>query len=847
MYDRASNISTGGMSLAVNGLSNEGRSRVGDYLNDKFQNVGDLENIDNLLAKIKEQQVLLQSQLSEAKAEQKKAEEDCQSHARSLQKRAEEHEVRQDDLDRRLQTLTQSEVSEDAIRKFDQVMVKLRRVDIADGYLKTIQEAEKLDKRARDILESNPEAAVNTYQSLQRLLRGLQEAQILAEGGAPHLLDEIAALTKDLYDHAKAKWSSKLTEVLGKMGWPKKNMNLLGNNTIDWSQYTELLLRLQEPGLLRTEMDTTSLTNQPVVLLPLSVMVQPLALRFAFHFYGEKPTNRLDKPEYFFSHILDLMEQHSDFLNNFLQPILDKRIQQDDRLDLVYTDAVSSFITAMLPMVSAKCLSLLPQLTSQPQLMSHFVHELMSFDDTLQQWWTYSPYAGPLGQWKGLTWDMLTKHNYFDAWLLLEKNFALSRYKKIRDDPDSNKIDFEGLEEYRTKPTRGAIRVNDLLETITDRYRRLASFSQKMKFLIDVQLSIFDDYHSHLHGVFQAYRTSSHTAGRMLSGQSAEEAMGQKGLEALLKIFGSAEYLERKMIDWSDDVFFLELWDELQDRASQNTDGNNQVGRNLSIDEVAAKTSASIRHADEILESEGGALFDETAASYRRLRELSEGEIARLVEVNVRNAIKPFLEVSIWASLSTTTSDIAQLAPTSALDTFDQTTSPLFSLLARVLAVSPLRRIVKKACQTVQTEVLDRLLTRHNFSAAGANQLKRDSVALASMIDRSTKMTGEARKHLTKLNEAITLLSLPIKSSSKTSVADDGADGWGFEEDDLTEQADPITMDSMDEESWGLWQAEKAIFADNASARSALESMGLTELSEVDARNIIRRRIEINS
>lgn len=836
------------MSLVANRLSNEGRNRVEDYLNDQFQNVGDLENIDNLLAKVREQQELLKLQLQEAKKEQERAEEEYQSNARSLQDRAQQHESQQADLDRRLQTLTRSEVSEDAIQKFDQVMTKLRRVDIADGYIKTLREAEKLDKRARDTLDSDSEAAVKAYQSLDTLLQGLREAQVLAEGGAPHLLDQITLSTKNLHEHIKVKWEGKLRETLDKMGWPKKGMKLLGKDIELWSELTELLLKLQEPSLLQADSQTMSqATAEPVVLLPLAVMVHPLALRFRFHFYGEKPTNRLDKPEYFFSHVLDLLEQHHAFLTDFFQPILDRRIQQDDRLDLVYTDAISSFITAMLPMVSAKCLSLLPQLTSQPQLMSHFIHELMSFDETLQHSWAYSPYAGPLGQWKGLTWDMLTKHNYFDAWLTLEKNFALSRYKKIRDDPESNKIDFDGLEESRTKPTKGAIRVNDLLETITDRYRQLASFSQKMKFLIDVQLSIFDDYHGHLHSVFQAYRTSSHTAGRMLSGQSAEDAMGQKGLEALLKIFGSAEYLERKMIDWSDDVFFLELWEELQDRASQNTGANTHVGRNLTIDEVAAKTSATIRNVDEILESEGGALFDETAASYRRLRELSEGEIVRLIEVNVRNALRPFLEVSIWASLSTVTTDIAELAPTSALDSFDQTTSPLFALLARVLAVSPLRKIMKKACQVVQTEIIDRLVMRHNFSAAGANQLKRDIIALATMIDRSIKMSGESQRHFTKLNDAIALLALPIKSSSKTPMADDNADDWGFDEGDAVNDAEVVTMDLMDEESWGLWQAEKAIFADNASARNALESMGLTELSEADARNIIRRRIEINS
>lgn len=35
--------------------------------------------------------------------------------------------------------------------------------------------------------------------------------------------------------------------------------------------------------------------EEPLVLLPLEVMVKPLELRFRYHFDGDRPTNRLDK------------------------------------------------------------------------------------------------------------------------------------------------------------------------------------------------------------------------------------------------------------------------------------------------------------------------------------------------------------------------------------------------------------------------------------------------------------------------------------------------------------------------------------------------------------------------
>lgn len=35
--------------------------------------------------------------------------------------------------------------------------------------------------------------------------------------------------------------------------------------------------------------------TEPLVLLPLEVMVKPLALRFRYHFDGDRPTNKLNK------------------------------------------------------------------------------------------------------------------------------------------------------------------------------------------------------------------------------------------------------------------------------------------------------------------------------------------------------------------------------------------------------------------------------------------------------------------------------------------------------------------------------------------------------------------------
>ena len=74
-------------------------------------------------------------------------------------------------------------------------------------------------------------------------------------------------------------------------------------------------------------------------LYPLSTLVRPVALRFKFHFEGDRQTNRLDKvgsehlglyahaealeqPEWYFSHILNIVHDQRAFMETTIQTLL---------------------------------------------------------------------------------------------------------------------------------------------------------------------------------------------------------------------------------------------------------------------------------------------------------------------------------------------------------------------------------------------------------------------------------------------------------------------------------------------------------------------------------------------
>lgn len=527
---------------------------------------------------------------------------------------------------------------------------------------------------------------------------------------------------------------------------------------------------------------------------------------------------------------MDLISNYSGFFASFVQPIFDEKAQTvGPNLEWNFYNAPSAFITALLPMVRHKIDTVLPQVAEHPQLLSHFVHELMKFDSELRDAWNYLPDPYTVDTWKGMSWEALTKNGWFDRWLQVEKEFALARYEEIIDAPDSGHIDFEGVELSVTKPTKAAIRVNDLLETITERYQPLSSFGQKLRFLIDIQITIFDQLHERLRSALEAYLAMTSTIGRTVQGADGQASVeGVAGLERLCRVFGSAEYLEKKMEDWSNDVFFVELWSELQERVRQNKESGRNVAGSMSVADVASRTSQTIADGNgtESHATSDGALFDETASAYRHLRLRSESVITSTVTSNTLSALRPYSRTSTWATLST--SSVTSHPPSSDLAVAMRTLSTNVSFLSRALGVAPLRRIVRQILHSVQTYIWSHVLMRNTFSATGASQLASDVDHLCGVVDAAMGGVGQAGdsvRALRRLNEGVLLLGL-----STTPDAGEGS-----------------TVEPGQESQPGLWDVEKRLFKDNESARDMLAELGIETLTEGEARTVLERRVEIGS
>ncbi|MDA4133422.1 MAG: hypothetical protein OK454_09920, partial [Thaumarchaeota archaeon] len=219
---------------------------------------------------------------------------------------------------------------------------------------------------------------------------------------------------------------------------------------------------------------------------------------------------------------------------------------------MVYMDPTCALITALLPAMREKVnTSVAEEGLKNPSFLSSLLAQLMTFDEEIRSGFGYDG-GDPEEGWPGLASEVLDEH--FDTWLKAEKEFDLKRFQEIMSSADARTIDYEYSGVGKTKPPYGAVRITDLLRSVTTQYERVRRFSHKLRFLIDIQLTILDEFHDRLRGSLEAYYSITSTVGRTLHGVTKEQLASLEGtgaLETLCKVFGSADHIVTTLKDWS--------------------------------------------------------------------------------------------------------------------------------------------------------------------------------------------------------------------------------------------------------------------------------------------------------
>jgi len=518
--------------------------RVEDYLDDKLQSTGDFEHLDTLLSSVELQRSQLQSQLDDATRELEEARRSAQDRHAALAAQIDEFQKLQNSIDLRLQIVAQSDAPDEAIRRLEPPMKKLHRVDLAHKYLVLLHYVDNLRWEARSCLPESPKAALDPYTKLKQLSLRLNELQLHADGAAVHLVSYVESAAVGLWDEMKKTMSDELQVVLNKRGWP--NVDPDSDVDEEWLQCFEKLVDLQVPEVLYSP--------EVVELLPVNVMAHIFVKEFRFHFMSDRPTSN---PELIGAHcfpwFLALIEKWESFFRDNFSSILAAKFNQTEiSRKMVYMDPVCAFISSMLPVMREKITLVMGDAIKNLAFLSELISQIMTFDENIRSMYSYDGGNTEDG-WEGLTSEVLDVH--FVTWLEVEKAFALERFQGIMASPEARNIDYDSAAAGKTKPTYAAVRVMDLLRSVTTRYERIRRFSHKLRFLIDIQIIILDEYHNYLRGSLEAYLSITSTVGRAF-GVSKEQLAALEGtgaLETLCKVYGSADHVVNSLNDWSNE------------------------------------------------------------------------------------------------------------------------------------------------------------------------------------------------------------------------------------------------------------------------------------------------------
>ena len=490
-------------------------------------------------------------------------------------------------------------------------------------------------------------------------------------------------------------------------------------------------------------------------------------------------------------------------------------------------------------------------LLNAPTFLGVLVGQLLEFDEELRQRGydggiprprevpgTPAPaYASHNYAWPGLAGAVLDEH--FELWLRAEKEYAVSRYRETVDGDSAvalearATIDYDYAPRGYTKPTLAAEHVVDLLRAVTAQYRLVRKFAHRRRFLIDIQVTLLDQYHDRLRGTLEAYAAMTSTLGRTLHGFSFSKEQlaqleGTGSLEVLCRVYGSADLVIDTLRGWSDESFFLSLSHELNARAGA-------AAAVAESGESGKRTTATEKKAAA---ADDDGLFSSNIQAYESHRDAAEALLVSALVQSHGNALRPYILRTHWTTQTAGDEEDEGKAQGTAAHESDNAVSPELdeplrvvqrnlAFLANALGHVPLRRIVRKAMAALEQQLFNDLLLKSKFTGPGAAQFARDVAALKLVVEREVPTAS-----FEWLRQGTVLLTLPAKQTGS-------ADALAL----TLQEADEIMfqgarLGNANHDNDGTDET-------NEGARGVLLQLGLTSVDEAHAHKIVRRRVEL--
>ncbi|KAH9912248.1 RINT-1 family protein [Epithele typhae] len=604
----------------------------------------------------------------------------------------------------------------------------LKELESVKGYVQVVEHAMKLSEAAVEQVRTAGTATVSEYQKLQEFVKSVaaacEKVETVASQPDLHILGFLDNVVEQTWRDMKGVLMTTLLEVAEKLKWPTK-VDYSAASSEDRRAFETAFYNLLKLQTIGAKIRDSSKHNGKEGLYPIQALVQAILQRFKFHFEGTRPTNRMDKPEWYFTHIANESHEHRPFMESIVQSLLSSTEYRT-------INAWREFTNLLLPVLERKIRRTIPALLSHPSILAHTIYQALSFDTAIRdegfgiQGTTAATGKDGTDAWRGISEIILGKKEWLDAWVEGERKFAMDQYFEIISAPDAWLIaDDEGEDEAPSwtagrelRPTNSARRVKSLVEQVTDRYSPLPEYTHRTRFLIVVQLPLLESYLGRISSSLDAFETLSSSLMRAVPGAlgagdgrggTGNLTSGVEGTQRLCKALVSAKYLAGVMEMWGEDLFFLELWEEINRRAALRTKAGT----------VALLPNPNGSESD----LPEGTIFEELIRLYSATTGRAEDMVAGSVTSEIESGLRPHLQGGATQQPTSEDSDDIALAQTllAPLALLSSHLTFLRGTLPRTTVTSLYRRIASRlAMHLLQRQILYRGRARATLHEAKA-------------------------------------------------------------------------------------------------------------------------------
>ncbi|XP_055379925.1 RINT1-like protein [Condylostylus longicornis] len=328
------------------------------------------------------------------------------------------------------------------------------------------------------------------------------------------------------YNILKEKFSNDFETTLKAIKWPpqqqvietfspsKENMEKL---TL-LAEYLFLMKSPEEDGSTNFVTIIPSIVCPPISI-PTELLLRPFRQRFFYHFTGTRQTNRLDKPEWYFTQVLNWAKENHLFVGKHFQSAAIKAGHENYNVRL-------EFIRGLVQLTIEKLGYDIADICQDETLFAHLLDETLAFEIELRETLGY-PTSFPSAL------NVITQPQYLIKWISIEERFCTDKMDCVlQGDSPWMLIDSSNMEEL--KIPKCADQFIRLLDSIKDRYSALTQPGHQLQFL-NLQLELIDNFRLRL---VQLYGS---------------------GAVGTTSILNAINYINAVLKEWGENVHYLHL------------------------------------------------------------------------------------------------------------------------------------------------------------------------------------------------------------------------------------------------------------------------------------------------